>query len=46
MTRLSIAGRITELQVSFGLRDFLDKRVGKMSTGMKQRLSPRPRRAP
>jgi sodium transport system ATP-binding protein len=39
MTAPSIAGRITELQVSFGLRDFLDKRVGKMSTGMKQRLS-------
>jgi len=39
MTPPSIAGRITELQVSFGLRDFLDKRVGKMSTGMKQRLS-------
>jgi len=39
MNAPSIAGRITELQVSFGLRDFLDKRVGKMSTGMKQRLS-------
>ena len=39
MTPPSIAGRITELQISFGLRDFLDKRVGKMSTGMKQRLS-------
>ncbi len=39
MTPPSIAGRIVELQVSFGLADFLDKRVGKMSTGMKQRLS-------
>jgi sodium transport system ATP-binding protein len=34
-----ISGRIAELQISFGLGDFLDKRVGKMSTGMKQRLS-------
>ncbi|HZI89260.1 MAG TPA: ABC transporter ATP-binding protein [Candidatus Polarisedimenticolia bacterium] len=39
MSGASIAGRIAELQVSFGLGDFLDKRVGKMSTGMKQRLS-------
>jgi sodium transport system ATP-binding protein len=39
MSPSSIAGRIAELQVSFGLGDFLDKRVGKMSTGMKQRLS-------
>jgi len=39
MSQASIAGRIAELQVSFGLGDFLDKRVGKMSTGMKQRLS-------
>jgi len=39
MSPASIAGRIAELQVSFGLGDFLDKRVGKMSTGMKQRLS-------
>jgi len=39
MTPASIEGRITELQVTFNLRDFLDKRVGKMSTGMKQRLS-------
>ena len=39
MNRPSIAGRIAELQASFGLGDFLDKRVGKMSTGMKQRLS-------
>ena len=39
MTPASIAGRIAELQVSFHLAEFLDKRVGKMSTGMKQRLS-------
>jgi len=39
MSKASIAGRIAELQVSFGLGEFLDKRVGKMSTGMKQRLS-------
>ena len=39
MTAPSIAGRIAELQVSFGLGEFLDKRVGKTSTGMKQRLS-------
>ncbi len=39
MSPSSIAGRIAELKVSFGLGDFLDKRVGKMSTGMKQRLS-------
>jgi len=39
MSPSSIEGRIAELQVSFGLADFLDKRVGKMSTGMKQRLS-------
>ena len=39
MSSASIAGRIAELQVSFHLTDFLDKRVGKMSTGMKQRLS-------
>jgi sodium transport system ATP-binding protein len=39
MTQASIAGRIVELTVTFSLGDFLDKRVGKMSTGMKQRLS-------
>jgi len=39
MTPASIEGRMAELQVTFNLRDFLDKRVGKMSTGMKQRLS-------
>ena len=35
----AIAARIEELRGPFGLSDFLDKRVGKMSTGMKQRLS-------
>jgi sodium transport system ATP-binding protein len=39
MSPASIAGRLAELKVSFGLGDFLDKRVGKMSTGMKQRVS-------
>jgi sodium transport system ATP-binding protein len=39
MSAPSIAARIAEVQTSFGLGDFLDKRVGKMSTGMKQRLS-------
>jgi sodium transport system ATP-binding protein len=39
MNAPSIAGRIAELKVSIGLGDFLDKRVGKMSTGMKQRVS-------
>ncbi|HYQ90201.1 MAG TPA: ATP-binding cassette domain-containing protein [Candidatus Binatia bacterium] len=39
MTQASIEGRIAELQVTFHLGDFLDRRVGKMSTGMKQRLS-------
>jgi sodium transport system ATP-binding protein len=39
MSPASVAGRLAELKVSFGLGDFLDKRVGKMSTGMKQRVS-------
>jgi sodium transport system ATP-binding protein len=39
MSRPAIAARINELREPFGLGDFLDKRVGKMSTGMKQRLS-------
>ncbi|TMQ58443.1 MAG: ABC transporter ATP-binding protein [Candidatus Eisenbacteria bacterium] len=39
MTPAAIASRIPELQESFGLGEFLEKRVGKMSTGMKQRLS-------
>jgi sodium transport system ATP-binding protein len=34
-----ITGRIAELTGSFRLEELLDKRVGKMSTGMKQRLS-------
>ena len=34
-----IPARIEELTVPFGLKDILDKRIGKMSTGMKQRLS-------
>jgi len=39
MASPAISSRISELKGSFGLGDFLDKRVGKMSTGMKQRLS-------
>jgi len=39
MTAPAIAARIEELKGPFGLDDFLDRRVGKMSTGMKQRLS-------
>jgi sodium transport system ATP-binding protein len=39
MSSGAIAARINELSAPFGLGDFLDKRVGKMSTGMKQRLS-------
>ena len=35
----AIASRIAEVKGTFGLGEFLDKRVGKMSTGMKQRLS-------
>lgn len=34
-----IAARTAELTEPFVLKDLLDKRVGKMSTGMKQRLS-------
>jgi sodium transport system ATP-binding protein len=34
-----IPARIEELTGPFGLKDILDKRIGKMSTGMKQRLS-------
>jgi sodium transport system ATP-binding protein len=34
-----IPARVDELSGPFGLKDLLDKRVGKMSTGMKQRLS-------
>ncbi|HMI31977.1 MAG TPA: ATP-binding cassette domain-containing protein [Candidatus Limnocylindrales bacterium] len=39
MSHAAIAARIAELTGPFGLGDFLDKRVGKMSTGMKQRIS-------
>jgi sodium transport system ATP-binding protein len=39
MSRAAIVARIDELKEPFGLIDLLDKRVGKMSTGMKQRLS-------
>jgi sodium transport system ATP-binding protein len=39
MDSAKIPPRIEELTVPFGLKDLLDKRVGKMSTGMKQRLS-------
>jgi sodium transport system ATP-binding protein len=39
MTRDAIRARIDELKEPFGLVDLIDKRVGKMSTGMKQRLS-------
>src|SRR5690349_2380395 len=35
----TIPARVAELTGPFGLKDLLDKRVGKMSTGMKQRLS-------
>lgn len=35
----AIAGRIEALTQPFGLAELLDRRVGKMSTGMKQRLS-------
>jgi sodium transport system ATP-binding protein len=37
--RNDIAKRIGELRETFQLDELLDKRVGKMSTGMKQRLS-------
>ncbi len=39
MPMAAIRTRITELQETFGLGEFLDKRVGSMSTGMKQRIS-------
>jgi len=39
MTKPAISARIEELREPFGLDDILVKRVGKMSTGMKQRLS-------
>ena len=39
MNHAAIVSRIEELRGPFRLDDLLDKRVGKMSTGMKQRLS-------
>ena len=39
MSRDRITKRIAELRETFQLDELLDKRVGKMSTGMKQRLS-------
>lgn len=39
MTKGAIAARVEELTRPFGLTDILDKRIGKMSTGMKQRVS-------
>lgn len=39
MEPADVTRRIAELRGPFGLADLLDKRVGKMSTGMKQRLS-------
>jgi sodium transport system ATP-binding protein len=39
MDRNAIAARIEEQRAPFRLDDLLDKRVGRMSTGMKQRLS-------
>jgi sodium transport system ATP-binding protein len=39
MDAAKIPARIEELTGPFGLKDLLEKRIGKMSTGMKQRLS-------
>jgi len=39
MHHAAIVARVEELRDPFRLNDLLDKRVGKMSTGMKQRLS-------
>ncbi|HEU4333959.1 MAG TPA: ABC transporter ATP-binding protein [Candidatus Eisenbacteria bacterium] len=39
MDRNAVAARIEEQREPFRLDDLLDKRVGRMSTGMKQRLS-------
>ena len=39
MEPAAIPARIDSLAAPFGLADLLEKRVGKMSTGMKQRLS-------
>jgi sodium transport system ATP-binding protein len=39
MAKSAIAARMDELTQPFGLADLLDVRIGKMSTGMKQRVS-------
>ncbi|HYJ34192.1 MAG TPA: ATP-binding cassette domain-containing protein [Candidatus Binatia bacterium] len=39
MPKSAIASRMTELTEPFGLSDLLDVRIGRMSTGMKQRVS-------
>ena len=39
MQKSAIAARVEELTAPFGLADLLDTRIGKMSTGMKQRVS-------
>ncbi|MGE5177561.1 MAG: ABC transporter ATP-binding protein [Bacteroidota bacterium] len=39
MPKSSIGARVEELTAPFGLADLLDTRIGKMSTGMKQRVS-------
>jgi len=39
MTKAAIHARVDELTEPFGLRDLLDVRVARMSTGMKQRVS-------
>jgi len=39
MPAAAVSARIAELTEPFGLADLIDKRVGRMSTGMKQRLS-------
>jgi sodium transport system ATP-binding protein len=39
MAKGAIAERMTELTRPFGLADLLDVRIGRMSTGMKQRVS-------
>jgi sodium transport system ATP-binding protein len=39
MPKSAIATRVEELTAPFGLADLLDTRIGKMSTGMKQRVS-------
>ena len=39
MPKSAIGARVEELTAPFGLADLLDTRIGKMSTGMKQRVS-------